>query len=112
MGSRMGFVALWLDRVVFGHRGLARESRFGHSMGSVLFKAASRFRPLSLIAAALISSFLFAKTVVSSESPTYSKVIGYGLGYWLWLGSALVLLIGATRAFLSRHNTNGGHGAP
>jgi hypothetical protein len=65
----------------------------------------------ALVATALIISFLFAKTVVSSESPTYSKVTGYGLGYWLWLGSALVLLVGATRAFLSRHSTRG-HGAP
>jgi hypothetical protein len=49
----------------------------------------------ALIAAALMLSFLLSKTVVSSESTSESKVIGYGTGYWLWIASALVLLIGS-----------------
>jgi hypothetical protein len=47
------------------------------------------------MAAVLILSFLLTKTVVSGESPTYSKVIGYGLGYWFWLASAAALLVGS-----------------
>jgi len=50
---------------------------------------------LALIAAALILSFLSVKMVIASEATTYAKVIGYGPGYWLWLASALVLLIGS-----------------
>ena len=57
-----------------------------------------RYRTATLfaaIAAALILSFLLTKTVVSSETPTYSKVVGYGVGYWFWLASAVALLIGS-----------------
>jgi len=71
-----------------------------------------RSAAFALIAAALMVSFLFAKTVVSSEAPTYSKVTGYGLGYWLWVASAFVLLIGAIRTSLSSPNAEAGHRAP
>jgi hypothetical protein len=56
------------------------------------YRAATLF---AVIAVVLILSFLLTKTVVSSESPTYSKVVGYGLGYWFWLASAVALLIGS-----------------
>jgi hypothetical protein len=49
----------------------------------------------ALLAMAFMLSFLLTKTVVSSEAPTYSKVIGYGPGYWLWVSSALALLVGS-----------------
>jgi len=42
-------------------------------------------------------AFLFRHTIVASEAPTYAKIIGYGVGYWLWLTSAwLVIMSGAT----------------
>lgn len=42
----------------------------------------------------LMLAFLMSKTVVSSEAPTYSRIVGYGTGYWLWIASAAILLIG------------------
>jgi hypothetical protein len=65
-----------------------------------------RSAAFALIAAALMASFLFAKTVISSESTSNSKVTGYGLGYWLWLSSAFVLLIGAILSSLSQPNAD------
>jgi hypothetical protein len=48
----------------------------------------------SCAALALMSSFLLVKTVMVSEAPTYARVSGYGAGYWLWMLSALSLIIG------------------
>jgi hypothetical protein len=50
---------------------------------------------VALMAAALMLSFLLIKSVVSSEAPTYSKVIGYGPGYWIWVSSAGALVLGS-----------------
>lgn len=36
----------------------------------------------------IMLSFLFYKSIVTSEAPTYLKIFGYGLGYWLWVASA------------------------
>lgn len=36
----------------------------------------------------IMLSFLFHKSIVISEAPTYSKIFGYGLGYWLWIAIA------------------------
>jgi hypothetical protein len=36
-------------------------------------------------------SFLRIETIPVNEAPTYAKITGYGLGYWLWLASAVVL---------------------
>jgi hypothetical protein len=55
----------------------------------------------ALTATVLMLSFLLTRTIVSSEAPTYSKVIGYGSGYWLWVGSALALLVGSILEWLS-----------
>jgi hypothetical protein len=43
-------------------------------------------------ATACAGSFLFCKTIVSDEAGNRSRITGYGLGYWLWLASAAVLL--------------------
>lgn len=52
---------------------------------------------LGIVASALMVAFLFRHTIVASEAPTYAKIIGYGVGYWLWLTSAwLVIMSGAT----------------
>ena len=47
---------------------------------------------LSLSAVSLIISFLAVDRVIASEAPTFARVIGYGIGYWLWLSSAIALV--------------------
>lgn len=58
--------------------------------------------PLSLLAAlaalALMMSFLLQTTVISSEAPQYSRIVGYGRGFWLWVGSAAVQVLGSAIA--------------
>jgi hypothetical protein len=49
----------------------------------------------SCAALLLMVSFVFVKSVVVSEAPTYARVTGYGMGYWLWISSALCLLLGS-----------------
>jgi hypothetical protein len=49
----------------------------------------------SCVALILMISFLFVKTVVVSEAPTFARVTGYGVGYWLWTSSALSLVLGS-----------------
>jgi hypothetical protein len=72
-----------------------------------------RYRAASVMAltsALLVLSFLLTKTVVSSETPTYSKIIGYGLGYWLWLASAVTLLIASLlESSFEGRRTSGGN---
>jgi Flp pilus assembly protein TadB len=47
------------------------------------------------IAAAIVSlSFLFFKQIMVNEAGNYSKIISYNLGYWLWVLSAVIMLIG------------------
>jgi hypothetical protein len=66
----------------------------------------------ALIATALMLSFLLTKTVISSEAPTFSKVIGYGPGYWLWLASALALVIGSIlEALFAANAKTSNHGS-
>lgn len=58
----------------------------------------------AIIALSLMISFLLQSTVVSSEAPTYSRIIGYGTGFWLWVGSAVIQIVGCIvmLAFRSR----------
>jgi len=42
----------------------------------------------------LMLSFLWRRTIITSEAPTYSRIISYQPGYWLWLGSAIVAFSG------------------
>lgn len=42
----------------------------------------------------LMLSFLWRRTIITSEAPTYSRIISYQIGYWLWLGSAIVAFSG------------------
>ena len=60
--------------------------------------ATSRHRAaffVSLGALLFAMSFLLHSEVISSAAPTYSRIIGYGMGYWLWIASALILVVGA-----------------
>lgn len=50
---------------------------------------------VSLGAFLFAMSFLLHSEVISSTKPTYSKIIGYGIGYWLWIASVLILVVGA-----------------
>jgi hypothetical protein len=50
---------------------------------------------MSFAATGLIVGFLRSDQIIASEAPTYDKITGYGLGYWLWLGSALTLMAGS-----------------
>lgn len=49
---------------------------------------------LSIIAFFLMLSFLLVDEIISNEAGTKSKVVFYGLGYWLWLFSSFIMLIG------------------
>jgi len=65
---------------------------------SWVFLAMSKFRAafyLALGAFLIAMSFLLNSEVISSTKPDYSKIVGYGIGYWLWIASALILAVGA-----------------
>ena len=55
----------------------------------------------SAAALLLAMSFLLHSTIVASEAPTYEAVTGYGLGYWLWLASMLIMAVGTLRFYLA-----------
>ena len=60
------------------------------------FSFSGKYREGSWISGAailFILSFLLHSTVISSEAPTYSKITGYGLGYWVWIASATALFL-------------------
>ncbi|WP_156777999.1 DUF2189 domain-containing protein [Chlorobium ferrooxidans] len=45
----------------------------------------------SICALLVMLSVLFYKSIITSEYPAYSRIIGYGVGYWLWVSSAGIL---------------------
>jgi hypothetical protein len=52
---------------------------------------------LGIGASALVLAFLFRHTIIANEAGHYAQIIGYGPGYWLWLTSALLVIVsGAT----------------
>ncbi|PYK90588.1 MAG: hypothetical protein DME35_05490 [Verrucomicrobia bacterium] len=55
---------------------------------------------LGIAASALMAAFLFRHTIMASEAPTYAKVTGYAAGYWLWLTSAVLMIVGAAVGML------------
>src|SRR5919204_3557082 len=48
---------------------------------------------LGVLASALMLAFLFRHTIITNEAGHYAKIIGYGPGYWLWLTSALLMIV-------------------
>jgi hypothetical protein len=48
----------------------------------------------SIGALVLMIYFLFFKEIISDEAGNYSEIVSYGLGYWLWIFSACIMLIG------------------
>jgi len=69
-----------------------------------MFRRKYRFSVLAaIIALLLMISFVFQSTVVSSEAPTYSKIVGYGAGFWLWIGSAAIQIVGCVAMLTFRN---------
>lgn len=60
---------------------------------------------VSVVAVLLILSFQFNTEVTTNTSGDRSKITGVGLGYWLWLGSAVVLAMGNTLAWWQSRET-------
>ena len=61
-------------------------------------------RAASIVSAAAVLfalSFLLHSTIVASEAPTYKAVTGYGVGYWLWLASMLIMAAGTLDLYLA-----------
>jgi hypothetical protein len=51
---------------------------------------------ISVVSCAFMLSFLSYKTILARAMPSvmHSLIVGYGAGYWLWLASGVVMLIG------------------
>ena len=62
---------------------------------------------LALSACALVAalSFLQTETLVVSTRPDNETVVGYGMGYWLWLASICAALLAAGAQFFSMRRT-------
>ncbi len=50
---------------------------------------------LGFIAFLLMASFFLNKTILVADSAARVSIIGYGLGFWLWLGSSFASIIAA-----------------
>lgn len=57
----------------------------------------------SLAAVCISISFLFFNKIIDDEAGHYKTIVGYQIGYWLWLGSSLITLTGN---LLIRFKTN------
>ena len=59
----------------------------------ILFLRNKKAAPLfSLLAVLCAAAFLVTHTIIVSEAPKYARISSYNAGYWLWLGSMVVLL--------------------
>lgn len=58
---------------------------------------------LSLISTLIAISFLLFDEIIDDEAGHYRKIVGYELGYWLWVSSNCVMLFGN---YLIRKNNN------
>ena len=61
---------------------------------TLTYKDPKKSLNFSLIAFLLSLSFLLTKKVATNEGGTPTEIISYGIGYWLWLSSCIVNLIG------------------
>ncbi len=50
---------------------------------------------VSSISVAFMASFLVFKRIISDEAGNYSEIVSYRLGYWLWLLSGMIMLVGS-----------------
>jgi hypothetical protein len=51
---------------------------------------------LSLFSTLISLSFMLFPTIMHNEAGHYSEITEYGLGYWLWVLSSLIMLSGNT----------------
>lgn len=65
---------------------------------------------LSMAAALLSLSFLLVGNIIDNEAGHHNQIVSYRLGYWLWLGSSLTMLIG-TYTLMFRYNNRNSHKA-
>lgn len=60
-----------------------------------LIKRDSRFTPMVIMASCLLTlSFLIFGQITDTEAGHQRRILSYGLGYYLWLMSAWILLVG------------------
>jgi len=59
----------------------------------------------SIASLPLAAAFLKTSQLIVSESPTYAVITGYGAGFWLWLGSMLVLTIAIAAGMVRRNDS-------
>jgi len=62
------------------------------------FKKKTTYSTIINIIALLIGiSFLFFREIITNEGGGVSKITSYEIGYWIWISSILLLLIGNLR---------------
>lgn len=83
----------WVGAAAGTYAWLANPALFFSWILMLRNKCAASLRA-AIVAFLLMVSFLFQSTVISSEAPTYSRIIGYGVGFWLWISSAVVQITG------------------
>jgi hypothetical protein len=59
---------------------------------------------LSMFAILMSLSFLLFDSIVDNENNQQKEIVAYKAGYWLWLSSTAVMVIG-TYTLMLRHNT-------
>jgi hypothetical protein len=60
---------------------------------------------MSIVSIGIMVAFLFKKFIISSEAPTYSQIVGYGVGFWLWIASAAMQAIASASVVVRRART-------
>ena len=69
-------------------------------------KNAKRSLICSLFAVLISLSFLLFKTVISDEAGNYSLIVSRQLGYWLWVTSSSIMLIGNAIFYFLNHTSD------
>ena len=59
---------------------------------------------LSILAFLIMLSFLFVDEIIINDGSTKSTVVFYGLGYWMWLLSSFIMLIGNLIIYKKKRN--------
>jgi hypothetical protein len=57
----------------------------------------------SILASGLAFSFLLFDKIIADEAGNYEVITGYAAGYWLWVASITVMLIGISYLLLNQH---------
>jgi hypothetical protein len=61
----------------------------------LLRKSSSKTWIFALLATVLAILFLNFETIIKDEAGHYEQITNVGLGYWLWLTSCIVILVGS-----------------